>query len=54
MKNIYEKWVVMVHRNDGLSYEKLELVETVELTEQEANELNEQSQQNGIRYYAQG
>lgn len=51
-KTTYEKWIVLVLRNDGLSFEKLELVDTVELTETEANELNEQSQQNGIRYYA--
>jgi len=54
MKKIYEQWIVMVHRNDGLSYEKLELLGTVELTDEEAESLNEQSQQNGIRYYAQG
>lgn len=53
-KQIFEKWIVLVKRTDGLSFEKLEKVEEVEMTQAEAEELNGQSQQNGIRYYAQG
>ena len=53
-KSTYEKWIVLVRRTDGLSFEKLEKVEDLELTQTEVDELNEQSQQNGIRYYAQG
>lgn len=53
-KQIFEKWVVLVRRTDGLSFEKLEKEDEVELTQAEADELNEQSHQNGIRYYAQG
>lgn len=51
MKKIYEQWIVMVHRNDGLYFEKLELIGEVECTEKEANAINEISHQNGIRYY---
>lgn len=50
-KKTYEKWIVMVHRNDGLYFEKLELQEEVEMTDKEAEALNESSHQNGIRYY---